>query len=424
MGQLHFDPVELDEKWRRRHTYRWHPHSLIDRLVDVRASFSTRRGDLIPSISATLSDIESVLLSEARECDDIFDNLLYFTDSEGWAARAEERRGWGRIQHRVTVSCRVNQANNLTARFEPAYLSDSGHLIRAPEWRDMPYLGSSRIAQRPDDEILYIRNVGGLFHSGPNSLVREDRRYAQLADLVTAVFWLSLHRLARRFDVFVLSYVARLTNDTEDIEYGLEVVDVLEDTIRTLASFVDKFADTNGTDVLTFWRECKRTQASGGNWNAAVSKRLRIKGTATEHMTPKVVQTLHEKLSKAFEMRAAEEPRETIVSEIGNRGWRVIESFEAGHAPDAAFAPEAVRKPASLPPKPVAEVGPVSHRHPVRVVPLPSEIQQEFGVASANDLVEYANARLIELGRRSLAEGDYPSNKSSLARLVRLLRGL
>src|SRR5690606_31021453 len=89
-----------------------------------------------------------------------------------------------------------------------------------------------------------------------------------------------------------------------------------------------------------------------------------------------------------------------------------------------ASTTEAVLKPASLVTKPVAVTRTVAQPYPVRTIPLPSDIQQEFGVVSATDLVAYANAQLTQLGRKSLAEGDYPSNKSNLGRLVKLLRGL
>lgn len=417
MGNLHFDPVDLDEKWRRRHVHRWEPHSLLDLLFEVRADFEQKRDRLPPSVSDIIHCVEGALLAESRPCDEIFDHLLYYTHSEGWAERTDHGRHWGKVQHRLLVNCRINQAHNLTVTFSPSFVDERGATVHAPEWVEMSYLGGSRIAERPDDEILYIKGAGRLFYDGPQSLVRNDPRYAKLAELVMATFWLTLHRLSRRFEVFVGSYVARITDDAGEIDYGLEVINVRSDTLRVLENFIEGFEAANGCDLADFWTTCKNVQAVRGDWAATVSKRLRVKETPSQHLTPKVCENLYSELERAFRYGVAQEPRETVVSAVAGRDWQVIENV-------APAAPSNQKRKDKTKHLGEAKVVAFPNRHAASPANLDPEICSEFGVATREQLVALANKRLAILGRKPLAAGDYPSNKANLKRLVKMLRGL
>lgn len=428
MGKLHFDPVDLDDQCRRRHNLnRYEPSwGLFEQIAETRAAFE-RKGSRVPTdVEATIADLEAAVVASPRECDPILDNLFYFTDPSGWAERIAETPHWQKAQHRIAVHSRVNQAGNLTVRFEPAFVAEDGFARAAREWRDMPYLGGARVAERPDDEILYIRGVRGLFGCHAQSLVRRDARYAKLAEAVSTVFWLTVHRLVRRFDVYLLSYVTRLTNNAGDVEYGLEIVDAREDTLRALRGFIADFQARHGCDVQTFWQECKIAESKGGSTYDLVSRCLRVKGSPTQHLTPSVCRDLHDQLARAFRLGATHEPRAVVVTSVSGTDLRLIESKsykEAYSAQKSALAPSP-RSEKKIDHRVDTKTEAQRRALPLRQPELDPAVGAEFGVNSVAGLVEYANNRLALLGRKPLAEGDYPTGRSSLRRLIKLLRGL
>lgn len=417
MGSLHFHRRDTNADGLHRHVLLWEPYNLVETLAALMARAEQPRYRA-GWLSTLVRDLEHALLDSHRPADEI---LFRFHERTNWDAYLAQQGGGRRVAHRIRIQCHVTKPGNLTVRFSPEYLDDAGRWIHADEWRDMPYLGVAAIAERPDDEVLFIHGVEHLLY-WPSSLhdhASKDGTLELAMQAVVDVFWLTLHRLTRSFDVFVDDYVAILQKPGEDVPLGLEVVNATDDLRDTVRLEVEEFEADAGCSADVLWRTWSEAETGRGRTAEAVSKKLRDKTGPTNDLTPGAAANLHQKLERAIRYGLWRPPSSPsrIVSPVTPPG-----TGKGDAAPTRTYTtPRVIAFPGR--PMMVRRAGSRDYSH-LRSIALPAEVRTEFGVQSGHQLVDLVNAELIALGRKELAEGDFPSNRGTLRRLVKMLRDL
>lgn len=90
-----------------------------------------------------------------------------------------------------------------------------------------------------------------------------------------------------------------------------------------------------------------------------------------------------------------------------------------------AIPANAVQRPApKVVPFPGAKRSVSAHAHGLPHIELSKEDQARFRVATAAELAEAVNAAFSSAGRGPLSQGDMPTNRSSLKRLINLAKGV
>ncbi|RDJ26702.1 hypothetical protein DWF00_00545 [Bosea caraganae] len=150
------------------------------------------------------SDCESALRGDSRPIDRYLDNYLSYSNFE---ALEERQRGFHGA-NRVVVNATVTTKDNLSVRLWMKRLDDRGRWTPAPEWRDIPYYGQSAVMERPDDEVLFIRDVDRLLvekvahYERYDRVDKDERRLVEAScQLVNAVFWLTVPPQAEPLEV-------------------------------------------------------------------------------------------------------------------------------------------------------------------------------------------------------------------------------
>jgi hypothetical protein len=169
-------------------------HSLLDESSREKRSWVSNYEPL-----ATLSrEIDEIVRGDRNPADDIFDDRLSRTNTGHWKD--------GRVgRHRILLDAQIAKAGNLSVRFSPQCLGESGSWEHAPEWREIPLQSGDR-TQHPNDEVLLVKNVHWLFEGSLERWTRqgdvdraEQSYIAAACRAVNMAFWLTVHRPGTAF---------------------------------------------------------------------------------------------------------------------------------------------------------------------------------------------------------------------------------
>lgn len=267
-------------------------HSLLDESSREKRSWVSNYNPL----AALSREIEEIVRGNRKPADDILDGRLAHTNTE---RRKDGQSG----RHRILLDTQIARAGNLSVRFSPQCLGESGAWEHAPEWREIPSLQSGNTA--PSDEVLLIRNVRWLFEGSLSRWNRQgdiDRTeqafIAAACRAVNMAFWLTVHRLEQRFEVHLGRYVTVLSSTPDALDcLGLELVDALAEHRASVKDVVAGFEENNGHSPQTFWNACEDGSALGF---VSASKELRGTFGPSAKLTPSTVEKLRRDLRRAI----------------------------------------------------------------------------------------------------------------------------
>lgn len=416
--------------------------SLIQKLETKSRQFSYR--DFPRSI---LDDCEAALRCDPRPIDRYLDNYLSYTNF----AELEHRRSGIHGLNRVVVNATVTSKDNLSVRLWMKILDDRGRWISAPEWREIPLYGMAGIMERPSDEVLFIRNVDRLMIDRIAlyaNYERGDPNRQKLADaaceLINATFWLTVQRLAQRFEVTLSRYLVLLREKRDGRILGLDIVDALDEHRREIARGVADFEAQTGWTPEDFWAVCESPTSQGGHYASdSVVKRLRAKGTGTVKLTPGEVRRRLEFLAMAenygFWKPARGGSSEKVVSlfqptppapraetQAPNPLPAIEEQPKASptlvpHLPRNRELPQGPNEPRPTSRQSRSQFDPPSYTG-LRSAPWTEELRREFAVQSTDEFVAFLNALRRAEKRLPVPQGSFPSKASDLEKLVKEAR--
>jgi hypothetical protein len=202
-------------------------------------------------------------------------------------------------RHSIAVFPKITVKDNLSVQFRPLRLSGNGQWETAPEWRDMPYLEHAGVMERPQNEVLFIRDVASLFHSDGYSREYVDPERVQFLNAaciaVNYVFWLEIERLRRVFDVHLGGYVCLAVSPDDATPHNLELVDALREYHEDIEMSIKAMKSTSGIGANEFWKivEANRTGYS-------YDKPSKVLRRHSNNLTPKVVEGLHQMLQRGI----------------------------------------------------------------------------------------------------------------------------
>lgn len=385
-----------DEKGRRIDRRPYFPgHVLLEaygRLSEMNDPLESRPF-LQGAAGSMLSCIEDFLDGTGRRCDEVlFRPHLYLVMD--WRERLG-RSGYEFGKPRLAIRTRVNQSGNLTVTFEFSYLDRSGQVRHAGEWQEVRF-GGSFYGVRPFDELLYVKDAGSLFRG---LLWRRDRELWQhyrvpAMQAINAMFWLTVARIERLFDVTVLECpVLIMDEEAGDAVCGIDICCLIDARRRELRESLAELEKEAGVPPAYFWAVCK--DSSSGSRR----RRLLLKASGAEaQLTETRIEHLYEDMTDAIDLGEWEPPAILPEVEPGDAARR---ERAAARRAEAAASPPKLR----------------------RVPVLDDAVKAEFGVETAHELVGIANRRRKERGTFSLPQGDFPSNSKNLRKLLKELRG-
>lgn len=293
MGEIHFHRKDAGPNGLTRDRYTG-THRLLEDLAFLREVQTRKRNRHDPPWLQTLVlDLEHAALGASLNSDEYLLDQLSWTNWDRWLERVQASNGSGNPHHRIAVRSWITTHGNLTVRFAPKYLDDAGNWQHAPEWQEMRYLGMAAIAERPDDEILFLHGVNRLVISrrNPEAMYVEPEILAPVSRAINVVFWRTVDRYAKSLEIFVQSYVALLHTgakksvwDEPDI-VGIEVVDADADLRADIVEDVDNFERDAGCPIPVFLATWQEAEAAGKRPAEYVSRRLRVKDGPTSRLT-------------------------------------------------------------------------------------------------------------------------------------------
>lgn len=404
-------------------------------------------------------DCEAALRGDSRPIDRYLDNYLSYTNFDA----LEQRRSGFHGLNRVVVNATMTTKDNLSVRLWMKVLDEKGRWSPAPEWRDIPYYGHAAVMERPDDEVLFIRDVNRLTVERAAVYERYDKPdpnerklFEASCELVNAVFWLTVHRLAQRFEVTLARYIVMLRESREGRVLGLEISDALDEHKREIARGVTSFEAETGWTAEEFWTVCESPTSLGRRYASdSIVKRLRTKESGTVKLTAGEVSRRLQLLSKAeaygFWKPARGGSPEKVVSLFQSaapkpsaEGTRAESSAPteqpAPRAPSTPIEQPAKASPAlvpylrrnftpSRPPQerqpnssqPKSQFDPPSYTG-LRSAPWTEELTREFAVQSTHEFVAFLNALRRAEKRLPVPQGSFPAKASDLEKLVKEAR--
>ena len=388
-------------------------------------------------------DCEQAVRGDKRPIDQYLDRYLYYTDFDAIDA---QRRGNHR-SHRILLDAHITSKGNLSVRLRMDFLGDSGQWVHAPEWKEIPFYGTSAIMERPSDEVLFIREVEHLLaerlehrRSYEGSDAIQDGVVQAACEAVNTVFWLVANRLSQRFDVSLSRYVILLREARDGALLGLDIIDALDEHRNGIARDIAEFAHQTGYSPEAFWNAHQElTAGSCYVSNETLSRRLRSKSEASAGLTAGEVDRRLKVLKRAIAYglwTPARGPspekvvplfsREELKSPPAKReeqqeiaapsvvGLKLVKR----HQPRANRTPEFIR-PAQR--NKAGSFDPPSYKG-LRSAILPDDVKKEFGVESAEELVALLNALWRNENQKPLPQGSFPGNAKTLAFVVKEAR--
>lgn len=173
----------------------------------------------------------------------------------------------------------------------------------APEWSYNPFSSYAEIAQRPENEVLFIRNAQHLFQPHKFDDPRHASRRSAAIAAVNLAFWLTMERLSNVFEIEYRTYLVGLTESAHSyaeaaVPYlGLEIVDAQTEARNAIKAALQDFKESSGYSPEEFHAACNVETGYRRFENA--SRRLRDQREGREKLTPKTVERLYEFLELA-----------------------------------------------------------------------------------------------------------------------------
>lgn len=393
-------------------------------------------------------DCESALRGDSRPIDRYLDNYLSYSNFE---ALEERRRGFHGV-NRVVVNATVTTKDNLSVRVWMKTLGDNGRWAPAPEWRDIPYYGQSAVAERPDDELLFIHEVDRLLvdkvanYERFDRVDKDERKLIEAScELVNAVFWLTVQRLARRFEVTLARYVVMLRESRGGRILGLDIVDALDEHKKEIAKGIATFEAETGWTAEEFWSACDSPTSPPRRYATdAMVKRLRARGGGTVKLTAGEVDRRLQLLSKAeaygiWKPSRGSSPDKVVslfpsaapkAAPVENETKPSAKPIEESVKPGPALLPYLRRNFKPSRPSELPQAEPLETKSQfdapsyggLRSAPWSDELTEEFAVKSTYEFVSFVNELRRAENRLPIPQGSFPAKASDLAKLVKEAR--
>jgi hypothetical protein len=395
-------------------------------------------------------DSEGALRCDPRPIDRYLDNYLSFTNFEA----LEQRRMGLHGLNRVVINATVTTKDNLSVRLWMKTLDDRGRWIQAPEWRDIPYYGQAAVMERPDDELLFIRSVDRLLvervadHERYGRVEPNERKLVEAScELVNALFWLTVQRVAQRFEVALARYVVMLRDGRDGPILGIDIVDALAEHKKEMAKNIANFQAEAGWNAEEFWAACDSPSSPGRRYaSESLVRRLRARDGGTVKLTAGEVDRRLQLLSKARAYGIWKPARGADPEKVVTLFPVTPNADPPQIAPPPAPKAEEAAKPApALLPylrrtfKPTPQTERASDKTPptasrfdapsyagLRSAPWPDDLKREFAVESTEAFVAFVNNLRRAENRLPVPQGSFPAKASDLDKLVkeaRLARG-
>lgn len=336
----------------------------------------------------------------------------------------------GVARRRLAVRADVTSRGNLSVRIAPEFYGVDGRWHDAPEWSsEHPFKDAVSTVHwaRPSDEILFFRCVGPLFEdAGFHVLPRNPpwrlrRTEVHALEATPALFWQAVDDLAVHFDVAVARYPERAPDGRSlrlvdarrehraavrrrlegfEAEFGLPLAEharseagsafLAEATLLGLYRPQDGSIVSEDEDALADQRFA---------WARLDEERRRF-----EELRAKAYASRYDWAAPA-RRRPADPPidRKPVSAEVLLAALTPVRSAKPG-----ANVPPPRPAPSAWKPSTVAAIDPA--------------LAEEIGVTDAMDLFRKLDAILAARGERPLPEGNLPTNKERLRKLVALYR--
>jgi hypothetical protein len=383
-------------------------------LADHRARF----GKLDELLAVTVRDLSQVLLGYRTQASAFLDEVLLYMEPAQWIELSRR----GAFRPRIALDAHITIHGNLSVRFAPDFLGKNGRWTPAPEWRPLRFLGHAAIMQRPNDEVLFMRNVSDLFRASrvDDDYILSFRHLSSFA--VNLAFWIVYRRLSEKFDVHLGRYVAALskqgllssfTDHSASPIIGLELVDAVEEHHATISGHLADFSEETGYSVDDFWHAAEQIKSTD-----MMSGKLRKTTGPASKLTPSVVEKYVDLLRVAIDYGIFR-PSPTRKS-------------EPGHGPSAWSA--------YLPPPPTAGSGDagtspaILHPSPKQIASAPIYNARTYsasgdelagtGLENVGLLVSETNRKLELSGRPAITQADYPTTRKKFEKLMKRWREL
>lgn len=387
-------------------------------------------------------DSERALRSDPRPIDRYLNHYLSYTNFDVF----EQRRLSFHELNRVVINATVTSKDNLSVRLWMKMLDNRGRWAPAPEWRDIPYYGQSAVMERPDDELLFVRSVGRLLIDRVADYERygrvepSERKLVEAScELVNAMFWVSVQRVAQRFEVTLAKYVVMLRDGRGGPILGIDLVDAFAEHKRELAKAITNFHAEAGWSAEEFWAACDSPTSPGRRFvNDGLVRRLRARGAGTVKLTAGEVDRRIQLLSKAEAYGIWKPAR-------GAEADKVVNLFPVRpkvdplqvNPPSSPITEEKARKAPALLPylrqafrrtpqitgpsgethKAASRFGPPSYAG-LRSAPWPEDLKREFAVESTEAFVAFVNDLRRAENRLPVPQGSFPAKARDLVKLV------
>lgn len=344
----------------------------------------------------------------------------------------------------------ITTKDNLSVRLAMNMLDDRGQWIPAPEWRELPYYGLAVVMERPDDEVLFIHDIDQLV-VGPATEYRHYRHgdsierqlFEASCELVNAVFWLTVQRLAQRFEVTLASYIVMLRQGKKGPIIGLDIVDALDEHKKDIAKSIGGFEAEAGWSAEEFWAACDSpTSPRRGYASESLVRRLRARGGGTVKLTAGEVDRRLQFLSTADAYGIWKPARGagtgkvvslfpiTPKAELAQTDPPPPKMLEEVAKPAPALLPYLRRtfKPSLLREQPPPEAPATRSRldapsySGLRAAPWPDELKREFALESTGAFVTFVNELRRAENRLPIPQGSFPSKANDLNKLAKEAR--
>ncbi|MHC4042869.1 hypothetical protein [Bradyrhizobium sp. 23AC] len=386
-------------------------HYLVaERLGVIAASGDEYAGQAKTLLQLLLDDTEFETTIYAT----LFDRS--FVDAKGWRARRLEV-GTREKKKRITVTAEMTSSGHLSVRISPRRYAGYGKWGWAGEWRSDRSFACEQAGQgnRPADELLFFRDARELikdFSDGIRLRTRNDdfdeirRLHAQT---IVLRFWKAALRLAFHFEVAVESYPTAAPNGRPRGP-ALEVINAVDAYRQQTEANFEAFERTIGHPPDRVWEICASRRSERGLFFRDEAARA-LNSVGGAHLRPMEIE-------RAF----------SLLCTAAGFGIYVPPASLTEYAPLikrprlAATSPyrQITRRPITLP-KASASSGLLSYTR-MRLAPIEPTLAADLDVTSTADLVDKLNEIWKSRGERPLPQGSYPTNKDSLARVVRLYR--
>lgn len=389
---------------------------------------------------SVFDDCEAALRCDPRPIDQYLDNYLSYTNFDALEVR---RRGYHGL-NRVVMNATVTTKGNLSVRLWLKTLDDRGRWVEAPEWREIPFFGLSGFMERPSDEVLFIRDFDRLMVERIPVYERYDngdpngrKLVGAAGELVNAVFWLTVQRLARRFEVTLARYLVLLRQGQGGRILGLDIVDALGERKKGIATGIASFEAETGWSAEEFWAACENPKSARRHYASdSVVRRLRERDGGTVKLTAGEVNRRLEFLTTADAYGIWKPARGVDPEKVVSLFPVTAKVAPPQMAPPPALKAEKATKPApALLPnlrqtlKPTPQAARASDKPPssrfdppsyagLRAAPWPDDLMREFAVESTVAFVAFVNELRRAENRLPVPQGSFPAKAADLDKLV------